>query len=224
MQDGFLIYPPIPEDPNSINEVPGYFYANIDPEDAQQQGLTVDAGTVKWWMRQSKEASSYLEVNQRPLQDVLHDLYYFCLKTAHEARASAPQFLHNGKPIEVQDIKYLRVWGHGADFDPVLLQQAFRLFKGSEISRPWGHRMARDTRTVFDQVWPQLGGQYPHNTLLPGTNHLRHIAWVDAWRQAHAVCCAYHQLGLTNQECPCDRQADCLDVNEESHGNTNNQT
>ncbi|MEZ0212475.1 MAG: 3'-5' exonuclease [Xanthobacteraceae bacterium] len=101
------------------------FYHVIDIADAQKQGLTIDASTVKWWMQQSEEAraSTFSETNE----SLLYALY---------------QFLYFVESTEAE-----RIWAHSPAFDIVLLEAAYKAIRADW---PWSHRNLRDTRTVYD--------------------------------------------------------------------------
>lgn len=47
------------------------FYANILPQSSIDAGLDVSESTLKWWASQGEEAKKVLEIDQRPLKDVL---------------------------------------------------------------------------------------------------------------------------------------------------------
>lgn len=98
------------------------FYARIDPVDAQARGLSIDAATVVWWLEQSAEAR--IEITGgggKPLANVLGEF---------------GAWLGGGET---------EVWGNGASFDNVLLDEAFAR---CGLKRPWPFWMDRCYRTV----------------------------------------------------------------------------
>lgn len=98
------------------------YYARIDPMDAQARGLVIDAATVVWWMQQSAEARVEIAAGGgKLLADVLGEF------TA---------WIGEGET---------EVWGNGASFDNVLLDEAFR---ACGLKRPWPFWMDRCYRTV----------------------------------------------------------------------------
>lgn len=99
------------------------FYSNIDKDSCLTAGLTIDADTVAWWARQSKESIAALEDNPRPLGDVVT---YF-----HDWFTSV-----GGK----------FVWCHGGNFDEPLWTAACRAVTQSV---PWKFWNARCTRTLY---------------------------------------------------------------------------
>lgn len=98
------------------------YYAVIDPVSAQRCGLTIDAGTVQWWLRQSEAARAAIvsPAEQMPLDAALTDFAAWIGRDAV-------------------------VWGNGAGFDNVLLRQAYA---AAGIACPWSHRNDRCYRTV----------------------------------------------------------------------------
>lgn len=138
------------------------FYQNV--AELPAYGLTRDASTEKWWSEQSAEAVAALEPKQAILPVAMQRFAgWFC-------------------GLE-SDPSQIRIWGHGATFDPVLLESAFR---AAEIKCPWDHRAARDTRTLFDLV------DFDKSTVPPiGTAH---NALDDAVWQALAVIECYRLL------------------------------
>lgn len=128
------------------------FYVNIDLEESLRRGFKVDAGTIKWWMNQSKEAKDALGV-PKPigLEDALQKFTSF---------------------IRSSTI----LWGNGANFDNVILKNAYRV-----TGLPWrlGHRSNRCFRTLFN-IFPTL-------TELPKVT-VKHHAFEDAkWQAEYMV-------------------------------------
>ena len=110
------------------------FYRAISLDSCQRAGLTMDAGTVQWWMQQSDEARlALVRGDAEALQSVLG---WF----ATWFRRQSGQF----------------IWGHGGNFDEPLLACAFR---AAFVQIPWGYSAARCTRTIF-----ALTGEKPDRT------------------------------------------------------------
>lgn len=103
----------------------GTFCAPVLLESCVSVGLTIDPGTVTWWMRQSDEArAAAFRDDAAPLWKVLGDFAAW-----FEAnRATHP-------------------WCHGATFDVPLLDAAY---KACGMTAPWEFWNVRDTRTLFD--------------------------------------------------------------------------
>lgn len=131
------------------------FYRNITDASCETAGLTKSASTIKFWEEQGEAAKAALLVDPRPLDEVLVDF------TAWFRRVSG-RF----------------VWGHGASFDPVLLEAAYEaLF----YEAPWSFWDVRCCRTVL-----AMANRKP---LRQGGTH--HNALDDAVAQARAVIAAF---------------------------------
>lgn len=137
-------------------------YVPVNLQSSVDAGLTVDADTLCWWMAQGEAARAvFNDESKAPLSDALTALGNFVPAGA-------------------------KVWGHGAGFDPVVLENACRAIKAKV---PWSYRVVRDTRTIFDLAKIKLGEH------AIGTHH---NALDDARHQAKAVCSAYRILGISH--------------------------
>lgn len=136
------------------------FYRTVNIVSAQAAGLTIDADTVRWWLRQDGRAQQALFEAEAGLAEVLQAFSQF----------------YAGESGSV-------LWGHGASFDPVLLEGAYRAVQQRPPWKFWDHRC---TRTIFD-----LAGVKPDRAA-----GVHHNALDDARAQADAVCVAYSKLGL----------------------------
>jgi len=56
------------------------FYRNIDLRSCQSLGLEIDADTVYWWLKQSKEAKESLFTECFSIQQAMVDFRNFCNK------------------------------------------------------------------------------------------------------------------------------------------------
>lgn len=148
-------------DPQSpVQDTGAEFYVNIDAKDAQAQGLTTDDSTVEWWGRQSEAARAALMTDRKSLYD---GLFAFSNWWSHYADKV--------------------VWGHGASFDPVLMEAAYAAVG---MSAPWAFYNVRCSRTLFAvagiDARKMRGSETAHNAL-----H-------DAKAQARAVQVALGRL------------------------------
>lgn len=97
------------------------YYVNIDLQSSLDAGLSIDAGTLMWWMKQSDDTRYRLIEDQaKPLYNALSDLSIFIDEDS-------------------------QVWGNSARFDLGLLQDAY-----NKIKRPipWKFRNERCVRTL----------------------------------------------------------------------------
>lgn len=98
------------------------FHAFIDPRDSAEYGLHIDAGTVMWWLGQSKEAQD--AIVKMPPNPLIGSL-----------KAFSEAFEWGDK----------RVWCNGAAFDfPILAG----IFKAAGLPIPWKYYNEMDLRTI----------------------------------------------------------------------------
>ena len=98
------------------------FSKTIDLETA---GGVIDRDTIKWWLKQSREAQSAIMTDEIPLDDALLQLREFIDENSGEF--------------------FVQVWGNGANFDNVILR---RSYERQEIPCPWRYTNDRDVRTI----------------------------------------------------------------------------
>lgn len=109
-----------------VDNLDNYFFSAVsDPNGA------VDIDTIRWWLDQDKEAQVYLQT-PKPLVEVLLT------------------FITWAQNI-IKDNDYT-LWGNGADFDNVILRQAF---KRVNITPFWPRRNNRCFRTIKN-LFPQV--------------------------------------------------------------------
>lgn len=104
------------------------FHVAIDLKSCMDQGLVVDADTICWWFKQSQEA---------------RDALFHQTKSLTEALAAFDQFVGRSERGKALDISGL--WGNGADFDNVILRNAYT---AAGMNPPWSHRQHRCYRTL----------------------------------------------------------------------------
>lgn len=138
------------------------FFRSIQLQSSLDSGLRVDGSTVIWWMQQSEEARKEIIIGTDLLAQSLMDFSRFFPEDGH-------------------------LWGHGAYFDPPILEAAYRAVG---VPLPWKFWNVRDTRTLFD-----VSRVYPERT-----KGIHHKALNDAKVQAEAVILAYRKLGRASFE------------------------
>lgn len=148
------------------NDKPGVFldsfvmWATLVGQD--ELGLTMSPETIEWWFDQSPEAIKSVFGKHNPkvkLNYALHSLNEFVVKNKAKC-----------------------LWGHGATFDNVLIDAAFR---AAEIRSCVPFRGARDTRTLFDLV---AGGDWSSDDEIDMDAYgPKHDGLADAKRQAVVV-------------------------------------
>lgn len=134
------------------------FYERIDIQSCMDVGLNVDAGTLMWWFKQPDAARLELTRKGRPIFDVLEDFTAF---------------------LRYRDV---RIWGNGASFDPVMLEEAYR---ACDMQAPWHYANARCHRTLVNTFptikKPAIVGT-KHNALADAKAQAKHL--VQLWRHA----------------------------------------
>lgn len=138
------------------------FHAYLDPIQQARIGMTIDPGTVLWWLGQKPEAQKALTIGSNMV----------CGKdNVGPALHTFDQFL---KINEVTEI-----WGNGADFDIPLLAALYRAM-GYGSALPWKYNAGRCVRTVFASIGKRCGDFGTENVLA-------HDALQDAIYQAKEV-------------------------------------
>ncbi|HHY8138461.1 TPA: 3'-5' exoribonuclease domain-containing protein [Escherichia coli] len=144
------------------------FSKTIDLETA---GGVIDRDTIKWWLKQSREAQSAIMTDEIPLDDALLQLREFIDENSGEF--------------------FVQVWGNGANFDNTILR---RSYERQGIPCPWRYSNDRDVRTIVE-----LGKavDFDARTAIPFEGE-RHNALDDARYQAKYVSTIWQKL-LPNQ-------------------------
>ena len=144
------------------------FSKTIDLETA---GGVIDRDTIKWWLKQSREAQSAIMTDEIPLDDALLQLREFIDENSGEF--------------------FVRVWGNGANFDNTILR---RSYERQGIPCPWRYCNDRDVRTIVE-----LGKaiDFDARTAIPFEGE-RHNALDDARHQAKYVSAIWQKL-IPNQ-------------------------
>ena len=137
------------------------FYRRISIASCKKVNLQSSQATLDWWDTQPKEVKYEALENpaRRSLQTVL---------------AEFSQWFGGSS----------KIWGHGDDFDCVILANAYR---ACNMTVPWEFWNTRDTRTLFD-----LANIYMKD--LPQDN--KHHALSDAYRQVIGVKKSLEKLKL----------------------------
>ncbi|EOR1305949.1 3'-5' exoribonuclease [Escherichia coli] len=144
------------------------FSKTIDLETA---GGVIDRDTIKWWLKQSREAQSAIMSDEIPLDDALLQLREFIDENSGEF--------------------FVQVWGNGANFDNTILR---RSYERQGIPCPWRYYNDRDVRTIVE-----LGKaiDFDARTAIPFEGE-RHNALDDARYQAKYVSAIWQKL-IPNQ-------------------------
>lgn len=133
-----------------------------------------DLSTVQWWSEQSDEAQAAFTDHV----DLREALLRFIVWLTDVSGCELTQ--------KVWDRSDIRIWSHGAAFDPPILAAAY---EAVGLPVPWHYRAPRDTRTLFDAA-----GIEDHSAWLARHTErvgVSHHALDDSICQARAVCAAY---------------------------------
>ncbi|ELI5580047.1 3'-5' exoribonuclease [Escherichia coli] len=135
--------------------------------DLETTGGVIDRDTIKWWLKQSREAQSALLTDEIPLDDALLQLREFIDENSGEF--------------------FVQVWGNGANFDNVILR---RSYERQGIPCPWRYCNDRDVRTIVE-----LGKAIDFDAItdIPFEGE-RHNALDDARYQAKYVSAIWQKL------------------------------
>ncbi|EEV3364080.1 exonuclease [Escherichia coli] len=140
------------------------FSKTIDLETA---GGVIDRDTIKWWLKQSREAQSAIMTDEIPLDDALLQLREFIDENSGEF--------------------FVQVWGNGANFDNTILR---RSYERQGIPCPWRYYNDRDVRTIVEQG---KAIDFDARTAIPFEGE-RHNALDDARYQAKYVSVIWQKL------------------------------
>lgn len=142
----------------SSNALGPSFYRTIDLHSAVKAGGVIDPGTFTWWMKQSDQARAGMGEGV-PITIALLDFAVW---------------------LKLQCVQWedVRVWGNGADFDPVLLSQSYAR---CQLATPWKFWNTRCFRTIKNEhpaVKVKRTGTH-HNALDDAMHQTIHLLKID---------------------------------------------
>lgn len=149
---------------------PVKFYINVSLQDCMKYGLHVDGNTVMWWLKQSEEARSALQADEKAL------LYVQPSKLS-DALTELERFLN----YRMHEYK---IWGNGAAFDNVVLANAYRAL---------GDFMPINFRN--DSCYRTMKNMFPH-VPIPERKGTHHNALDDAVFQAEHLIEIFKHLRI----------------------------
>jgi exodeoxyribonuclease VIII len=121
------------------------FYKRIDPQSCVDVGMEMSTSTVMWWMKQSDAAR--VEFN-KPTVSIQQALLSFTTWLIQHAG----------------DFEDRKVWGNGATFDNVILDNAYKKCKLEKLWPYWGDACYRTLKNLFPEVKMERTGTF-HNAL-----------------------------------------------------------
>lgn len=146
---------------------PDTFEVSIDLDSCLRAGLAVDDHTFRWWLGQSSAARSAVQAQGHPLAGVLWKFHDWL---------GGPGIVHMPDDFEL--------WSNGASFDVPILENAYYSL---DRLPPWGHRAARDCRTLFALARDLASWEKPQH-------EVSHTGLADAVAQALDVQAAHRAL------------------------------
>ena len=106
------------------------FEIGLNWDEQISKGAVVDMGTVRWWLSQDKQAqNSLLSLSCSNVNNALNDFNRWLADTFKSSFSN------------------IRLWGNGATFDNVIVENLFKRHNVEFFIRFWNHR---DVRTLVD--------------------------------------------------------------------------
>lgn len=146
---------------------PDTFEVNVDLDSCLRAGLAADDRTFRWWLGQSDPARAGVAV---PGISLMAALWKF------------QDWL--GVPSMVRMPDDFELWSNGSSFDVPILENAYHAL---DRLPPWGHRAARDCRTLFKLAESLASWEKPKR-------EVAHTGLADAVAQALDVQDAHRAL------------------------------
>lgn len=134
------------------------FYCLVDIQDAQKQGLRIDAATVQWWLQQDDRARLEIASAQNaPVGD------------AYSLDAAVMSFEN-----WLDDANGTTLWGNGASFDNALLREAFEVAGYEPPWKFWQDMCYRTVKNLRPDIKIKRSGTH-HNALHDAVSQAEHL-------------------------------------------------
>jgi exodeoxyribonuclease VIII len=130
------------------------FYLRVNPQSCVDVGMEMSTSTVMWWMKQSDEARAEFDKPSYTIGAVLQDFSAWI-------DANSDNF------------KDRKIWGNGATFDNVILDNAYRKCKLEKPWPYWGDTCYRTLKNLFPEVKMERTGTF-HNALDDARSQAEH--------------------------------------------------
>lgn len=155
------------------------FYRIVDLQSCIDKGLTLNAGTIYWWLTQNKPAREEIVDSKRePLEEVCKSFINFCKSISN-----------NDLNTDRGTYPDIRVWGNGATFDNAIFRYAFSRCNMPFPADFWNDR---DVRTVVGFYPTGLWQDYRKNNMRSGY----HNALEDSKYQVQYMSHIIKELGV----------------------------
>ena len=178
-------------------EITEKLYIPIDLESSMKYSFKIDASTLNWWFRQSKEAiqSTFVESKDSyTIEKALLKFKNFVWKGYHELCREAWDGVINTDSC---------IWGNGSSFDCVILENAYKI---TGIGCPFNFRQFRDFRTIrsmFKNMDQNFLIEIAKVNFLCESELITHNALNDAiWEARYLQCVIKHlkKYGVSIEE------------------------
>lgn len=133
------------------NKILDTFYCTIDAKTCKEAGLHICKDTIEWWAKQNKEAFNELLRNTIPLSDALNNF------------------------TEWFGPKSLSVWGNGAAFDNVIMDNAYKALDRKIPWSYWDDRCYRTVKALFNWIPEDKREGVYHNALDDALHQTKHL-------------------------------------------------
>ena len=144
------------------SEPAGLFYERIDTDSCLDKGMTIDADTLAWWLKQS---SPFMNIyGGTDIVDALCNLFAWMTELGY-------------------DCSTVNIWGNGPEFDnAIITNAAYRLLPKSVVNDMlWDYRRNQSVRTLWHiNEMLGLGVTYKYD-------YPKHVAVFDAIVEAEFV-------------------------------------
>jgi exodeoxyribonuclease VIII len=118
------------------------FYKTVSLQDCVDHGLVMDPATVMWWLQQSTAAREQFAKPGEPLVHTLEDF---------------SEWVKEGEGVPA-------IWGNGADFDNVILGNAYLAINKPRPWSFWNNRCYRTVKSMFPHI-PYVKPTIAHHAL-----------------------------------------------------------
>jgi exodeoxyribonuclease VIII len=132
------------------------FYATVDLQDSVNNGLKMDPATVMWWLQQSSSAREQFAKPGNPLVHTLEDF---------------SEWVRSAGGIPV-------VWGNGADFDNVILGNAYLAVNKPRPWSFWNNRCYRTLKSLAPNI-PYVRPVIAHHALHDARAQALHLIEIN---------------------------------------------
>lgn len=138
------------------------FYTVIDVDSCMKAGLTVDASTLVWWMKQSAAARKAITRSDS--------------ESLFDALTAFTKF--------VGDKKTAKIWGNGASFDNPILSRAYSAINLEQPWDFWNDRCYRTVKALLGSSIEYVKPEIPHHALEDAKAQARHL--IEILTMVHA--------------------------------------